>query len=372
MKKKKFRKECKNCGNIFRAMNVKKIHCSKKCQKAFWYKKNHVPSKKVKKTCPICKKKFRTEHRNKKYCSVKCQKIQTGNRSKRYEYSCKHCLETFKTANPSAFFCSRECFNLHRESSFGGVRGKCPVCKNEYQKKNSLQVVCSKKCRKAWKKSNPLIETLRCVNCKKTFQRQKKTKIYKNVFCSQECSRKYRSSESREIRKCLLCGKKFSQRIKIGQRYCSKICALGAMGRTESKPHLKILRILKNLRIWHKSEHPYFNYSLDCFLGKDIAIEVMGGYFHVDPRTYPEPININQKTAIKRDRKRNNKLKKSGLHILYIWEDDIENHLEMCEKLILKFKERNGILSNYHSMNYHLMGRSMVLNKEILIPRFEL
>jgi len=106
-------------------------------------------------------------------------------------------------------------------------------------------------------------------------------------------------------------------------------------------------------------------------LGKGKAIEVMGQYWHGDIRRFQKPINAIQRKADKRDKKKKDVALMNEITILYIWEDDIEKDYKMCEKLILEFVRRNGILSNYHSMNYSVQNNILRINGDILVPRFE-
>lgn len=45
---------------------------------------------------------------------------------------------------------------------------------------------------------------------------------------------------------------------------------------------------------------------------------------------------------------------KYNIDILYLWETDVNENLELCRKLISLYVHNNGILENYHSFNYIL------------------
>lgn len=49
-----------------------------------------------------------------------------------------------------------------------------------------------------------------------------------------------------------------------------------------------------------------------------------------------------------------------------IWENDINNNINLCEKLILEYIGNNGSLKNYNSFNYHMEDDKLVLNNEII------
>ena len=61
---------------------------------------------------------------------------------------------------------------------------------------------------------------------------------------------------------------------------------------------------------------------------------------------------------------KNNKLKDKRKHsyiknnynieVLYLWETDVNENIELCKKLIELYIRNNGKLKNYHSFNYVL------------------
>ena len=58
-----------------------------------------------------------------------------------------------------------------------------------------------------------------------------------------------------------------------------------------------------------------------------------------------------------------------SIKILYLWETDINDNKEMCEKLILEYIKRNGDLKNYHSFNYYLdKNGELLLRTDLIIP----
>ena len=99
-------------------------------------------------------------------------------------------------------------------------------------------------------------------------------------------------------------------------------------------------------------------------------IEIMGDYWHATPLKY----NLNnlteqQKKSIKQDRSKHTYVKKyEDIEILYLWETDINNNIDLCLSLINKYIDNNGILDNYHSFNYHLDNNTLVLNTSLIIP----
>lgn len=173
---------------------------------------------------------------------------------------------------------------------------------------------------------------------------------------------------------CKTCGK--IVRIKPSEKgkklYCSVPCQRKGTIKTMTSPHRKTVEILKKNRIWYENEYRAGRFLLDVYLGKTLGIEVQGSYWHGDIRLYPKPKNEIQKKADKRDKRKKLFLEEKGIAVLYIWEKDIDENPEVCKKLILRFFERNGKLSNYHSMNYKVDRGKLVLNRKRLVPRFEI
>jgi hypothetical protein len=60
-----------------------------------------------------------------------------------------------------------------------------------------------------------------------------------------------------------------------------------------------------------------------------------------------------------------------NIDILYLWEYDIANNIELCKNLILKYINNNGILDNYQSFNYILKDNNLVLSNDIIKPYIE-
>lgn len=388
MTKKKFDKKCKNCGKTFTAMNVRKEHCSNACKLSFYRKNN---KKIFRKRCKECGRYFKSPLYKTRFCSPSCvatskNRIGTGKSLK-----CKQCSENFKQKHKRHIFCSSYCKGMWGIKNSESIELDCSFCEKKfgrsiYQKsKDAKNVFCSKDCESRFRETEANDVRI-CEHCKQEYKCKKGDK---NRFCSIECQGRWQSvfrvginasnydstiSPQERVKKCAVCGKNMfaTPRAFEKKKYCSDKCKMNAQSTTMTSPHRKTTEILKKNRIWNRTEYGVGRFLLDCYLGKGLAIEVQGRYWHGDIRLYSAPENGIQKRADKRDKRKKLFLKEKGITVLYIWEDDIEDNPEMCEKLILKFKERNGILSNYHSMNYHVRGRSVVLNKEILTPRFEL
>lgn len=58
---------------------------------------------------------------------------------------------------------------------------------------------------------------------------------------------------------------------------------------TQTKPQVVVNNILDNLSIAYRNEEPFVYYSIDNYLTEyELAIEVMGDYWHSSPLKYPK------------------------------------------------------------------------------------
>ena len=104
---------------------------------------------------------------------------------------------------------------------------KC-VCKNcgkEFLGKTSKQCLyCCKECKKQYNSTHRKLYSHICDNCKKEFSNTTKNPIGKHTFCSHKCSVDFHSKQHRTIKNCEICGKEFSVRNSVHQRFCSIQC----------------------------------------------------------------------------------------------------------------------------------------------------
>lgn len=70
--------------------------------------------------------------------------------------------------------------------------------------------------------------------------------------------------------------------------------------------------------------------NVDFYLPQfNLVIECLGGYWHCDPRFYPEPKNKTQRKNIEKDKRALEICKKEEHNILLLWEHDIKNREEL-------------------------------------------
>lgn len=98
----------------------------------------------------------------------------------------------------------------------------------------------------------------------------------------------------------------------------------------------------------------------------------MGDFWHTNPTVYFDVTKEIQKKRIPKDKAKHTYVKnRYNYELLYLWENDIYNNLEVCEKLIIEYISNNGVLKNYNSFNYHILNNELLLNDEIIYPYFE-
>lgn len=190
-------------------------------------------------------------------------------------------------------------------------------------------------------------------------------------FCSQECYWEYRTkyyTGEKSSRIGTTLSKEHLEKMSIGR---SEWCKND--GRLNSKIQLKINSVLDKNNIEYEREHIAKYYSIDNFLvNTGLMIEVMGDYWHGSPLKYnAQTIGLNktQQKDIKYDKQKHTYIKKYyNVEILYLWERDINENMELCEKLILEYVDNNGALRNYHSFNYHIENGKLILNDIIITP----
>lgn len=121
---------------------------------------------------------------------------------------------------------------------------------------------------------------------------------------------------------------------------------------SRTKPEKIVDEILYELKINCESEYDCKYYLVDKYLcDYNLMIEVQGNFFHCNPTMN---IGNNRKDKIiRKDKSKNSYIKKyKNINILYLWEKDLTDNPEICEKLIKLYIENNGVLKNYHSFNY--------------------
>lgn len=291
-----------------------------------------------------------------------------NNRKGIYFY-CEECgKEVYKTLTnynrKKHHFCSSECATKYRVKNSNEVRS-CEFCHSNFiVNKSSTQRFCSIDCQHEWQKTqtgelNKKYNRVKvkCDYCNKEFV-IKKYKKDKNHFCSKDCKLKWFATV-------------WSQNDEWKEK--SRIRAVKLLkfniATTETKPQILLNNLLNEMNINFENEKDFKYYSIDNYINDNLMIEVMGDYWHCNPIKFNQ-ININhQLKAISRDKAKHTYIKNYyNSEILYLWEYDIINNINLCKSLITEYCNNNGVLSNYHSFNYHIENSKLILNKNIIYP----
>jgi hypothetical protein len=218
-----------------------------------------------------------------------------------------------------------------------------------------------------------------CTNCNKEIHIPQNKVGNKNTFgdehhfCSQNCYYDFRKKYYVKDKN-IHYGKVLTKKEK---EFLKKI-AIKALtnGNKITKPHKKINDLLDKLKVSYINEKNIKYYCWDIFLDKyNLYVEIMGDYFHSNPNIYLDSKKLDsiQRKDLKRDKSKRTYLKKYlNKETLYLWESDINNNIELCEKIIMSFIKNNGILENYNSFNYYLDNNNLRLMDEIIYPYYEI
>lgn len=357
---------CKNCGKEFIVtlsvyLTSENHYCTKSC--------NYTARKGIninniigKGKCEECGSTFniRSNTKSQRFCNANCKTAFYSKEDRnQVEVECRYCSKKYKKFKGKVNennFCSTECQIKYRyELALENKEDRlCEICGEEFQcNKTSTQRFCSVGCQNKWQTT--LVGELsgsfnsvevKCEYCGKLhFRSPSKMDIKTHYLCSNECRRDW----FREI---------WSQRedVKIASRKRAvKMLENGEFSHTETNCQIIVNSMLDNLNIKFINEKNIDNYyTVDNYLTEyNLIIEVMGTYWHTDPRKYKE---INYKTQldrINRDKAKHAHIKnKYNIDILYLWEKDIIDNPKICEKIIIDYISNKGILDNYHSFNY--------------------
>lgn len=191
-------------------------------------------------------------------------------------------------------------------------------------------------------------------------------------FCSQECYWEYRSKYYIN-EKSGAYNRKWTdeEKYKSMKSYLERIKNVDYLNTSIQK---KIDHLLFAMTINYNREEVFDYYSVDNYLyDNNGIIEVMGDYWHSNPIKYNEhkhSLNHIQEKQLHRDKLKLSYIyNKYGINILYLWESDINNNIELCMLLIHEYIKNQCILENYHSFNWHIDHNGYLrLNEEIIIP----
>ena len=328
-------------------------------------------------------------------------------------FDCEQCntdvyrpIQSYLNANNH--FCSIECHDIWQTTS---IQTKCDNCSKPItiqpsKLEKNKYVFCCHKCSSDFS-SKQGSETRNCIRCNEEFDCVKSSK---KKLCSVSCAHLYFSTEFKGENSslykqfpinCDWCGEEYnvqpSQFNKSTNHFCSKDCrsewfknvysqtdevrertrkrtlqllADGKMSHTNTGIQLKVNSLLTNMNIKFTNEETFEYYSVDNYLPDfNGIIEVMGTFWHCDSRKYSTINYVNQYKAIIRDKAKHTYFKNRNINVLYLWEHDINNNIELCKVLINQYIL--GCLDSYHSSNYCFKNNDIILNDDIIIPFME-
>ena len=219
--------------------------------------------------------------------------------------------------------------------------------------------------------------TTNCTNCGKEIKiipyNYKKTNSFgdNHNFCCQECYWEYRKKYYVGEKSTMINYQYTEDQLEKIRNNILKNSR--SSKRFDSNIQLSVNNILEKNKINYEREYIVKYYAIDNYLTDyNLMIEVMGDYWHVSPLKYNENkylINKTQQNGLLHDKQKHTYIKThNNIEILYLWENDINNNIELCEKLILKYINNNGKLENYHSFNWELKDGNLFLCNQIIIP----
>lgn len=294
-----------------------------------------------------------------------------------YTFNCENCGEEVyqpKTQYEKAkhHFCSNKCQKEYQHRDLFENR-KCEICNKIFPvSKKSTQRFCSIQCQGKWQSTqvgdlNPRSNKIQCscTYCNKPIKVQPcNYNNYENHFCDENCRKKWYA----EV---------FSQNEEWKEQSKKRAISILSNGliNTATKPQIMINKLLDNMNISYRNEENFVYYSIDNYLyDYNLAIEVMGDFWHSNPQKYlyDELKDIQRKRIPKDKAKHTYMINQYGINILYLWESDIYENIDVCEKLIKNYIDNNGTLDDYHSFNYFIHKDELMLKSNLIIPYQEI
>lgn len=281
--------------------------------------------------------------------------------SGRVKVVCKNCGKEFEDYESNhRQFCCRDCKNEYQSKICDGHKiKKCKGCGKTFRSRENRTQYCSIECYYKFIRDNSYTKVARkCKCCGKKFFPDH----HKRQFCSKQCWYEWYS--------------KYKQTDEQKQLQANVVLNLMNTGRTKkafTKPHIVIDDLLDSMNIAHADEYNIEYYSIDIYLpNSNLMIEIMGDFWHTNPVSkFKEPKNDVQKNRIPKDKAKHTYVKNQyGIEILYLWESDIYNYLDVCRELILLYINNNGVLDDYNSLNYLMYDDKLELCEIIVQPLF--
>lgn len=293
--------------------------------------------------------------------------------------NCENCgKQVYKTLSQYKkgihHFCSTKCQKEYNHKQTHEHR-RCEICGKQFEvSKKSKQRFCSTECQNKWQTTrigslNPRTNRIRvkCDWCGKDLSIiPANLERFNHHFCGDKCSREWRKNV-------LAHDKEYKD---ASRQRAARILKNNPVN-LYTKPQIMVNELLTKMNIRYENEYTCKYYSIDNFLQDyNLMIEVMGDFWHSNPIKYSSKkvLRDMQRKSLRKDKAKNTYVHNYyDTQILYLWEHDIYNNIDLCEKLIELYINTDGILENYHSFNYHLENDGLIkLNDKIIYPYFEL
>lgn len=318
---------CNNCESIvekqaYLAFKTERHFCNSECKYAYQRKYGSFNNTQEFYNCDCCNKEIK----------VKQYVLREKTEGKRKNIFCSQdCKRKWESENKRGA-------NNH---NYNRIRKTCEYCSKEYevpQSQKDRNKYCSVECRQLNSRNKIECE---CLICKmpllKTKSQLEKSKSG-HVFCSNECVGKYNTmTRKKELidKVCEICDKPYS----VKQSYASKSVTCSVECQHEWQRRNLCGENANNYN------HDFKDRRYNCdWCGIETTIK--------SPYKIKHTYILNNYNA----------------EILYLWEEDISNDINMCRQLILLYIKNKGNLKNYHSFNYYLdsNGEAQLKNEEII------
>lgn len=360
-----------------------KVHfCDKSCSNKYKKGKNfHKVIGKGK--CISCEGEFDIYDNvpDQKFCCTECKHKYYYYETPKYEDKiCTNCNKEYTRKQQSGReyknnYCSLECELEYKHKEKWEFR-ECEICKKEFEcLKSSSQKMCSIQCQGKWQSINLSGEnangynhewsiedrTVVCEWC--GLEHQAKPYQIENGrrFCSDECRQDWFAKEYSQT-------EEFKEKSAIR---AAKMLEDDIFNQRVTGIQIIINDLLDKLNIDNKTEKAFGKVTLDNYLiDNGLMIENMGTFYHCDHRKYPQIIYERQVNRIRMDKIKHSYLRNNhNVEVLYLWEEEINNNILLCEQLINLYVKNNGKLDNYHSFNYKLNSENILeLNDVVFKP----
>lgn len=382
------RVQCQYCSKtIYKKLNEylndaqKNYFCSTQCSSKYYGEKRTENKQWFKRICKQCGKEYYIDisdinnGKRLKFCSPECsQKSQIN----RIEYNCDYCGKSCETTKShynetQNHFCSNKCADKFRSENHR-IDLKCPICGKFFNvtlSEAKTRLCCSRECQAKWYSENMTGENnpnfssklVKCEWCgKEHYQKQYKINNQDHFFCSVQCRQKWFTNVWSQTEKWK----------NISRIRATKMLSDGIFNHTDTGIQVIINKLLDNAKINYINEYNCKYVSIDNYLNKyNLMIECMGQYWHTDNRKYKKINYVMQRKRITKDKAKHTYIKNNyNIEILYLWEKDIIDNIELCKQLVLLYVKNKGNLENYHSFNYYLDKNNIIqLNtNKIIVP----